>query len=97
MNPAKECLFTLKAAAPVPGPGRWLRTSNIREYAPGLVISANELRAAFREAGLECSMDTLIAHWKGAGVISPRLSSMSSVNVHRSPLYELNPSVFHAA
>jgi len=68
--------------------------SNIRQYAPGQVISAYELRAASREAGLDLSMDTLIAHWKGAGVISPRLSSWSPVAAHRSPLYELNPSVF---
>jgi hypothetical protein len=71
--------------------------SNIRQYAPGQVISANELRAAFREAGLDLPMDSLVAHWKGAGVLSPRLSSLSSVSTHRSPQYELNPSVFRAA
>ncbi len=70
--------------------------STILQYAPGQVISANELRAAFRETGIQRPMDTLIAHWKGAGVISPRLSSLSSVSAHRSPLYELNPSVFLA-
>jgi len=66
----------------------------ITEYAPGGVISANQLGAALHETGLECSLDTLIAHWKGAGVISPRLSSVRSVADHRSPLYEINPSVF---
>jgi hypothetical protein len=30
-------------------------------------------------------------------LLSPRLSSLSSVSTHRSPQYELNPSVFRAA
>jgi len=66
----------------------------VQEYAQGQVIGANELRAAFSEAGAKCDLDALIAHWKGAGVLSPRLSSLKSVADHRSPVYELNPAVF---
>jgi hypothetical protein len=68
--------------------------SCIRQYAPGSVISGNEIGAALREAGIEANLDTLVAHWKGAGVISPRLSSLRGVAAHRSPQYEINPSVF---
>ena len=68
--------------------------SYISQYAPGGILSGNALGAAFREAGIEASLDTLIAHWKGAGVISPRLSSLRSAAAHRSPQYEVNPSVF---
>jgi hypothetical protein len=68
--------------------------SCIRQYAPGSVISGNEIGAALREVGIEASLDTLIAHWKGAGVMSPRLSSLRGIAAHRSPQYEINPSIF---
>lgn len=68
----------------------------IFEYAPGHMIGANELGAAFWEAGMDLNLDALIAHWKGAGVISPRMSSLSSVAARRSPVYELHPAVFVA-
>lgn len=67
-----------------------------RQYAPGRVLSANQLKACLWEAGLSCNLDALIVEWKAAGVISPRLSSLRSVCAHRSPVYELNPSVFLA-
>ncbi|MFO7877763.1 MAG: hypothetical protein R6U55_14400 [Desulfovermiculus sp.] len=65
-----------------------------RQYAPGYVLSANLLRAALHEAGIHPDLEKVIIDFKAAGVLSPRLSSLSDAARHRSPLYEINPSVF---
>ncbi len=61
------------------------------QYSPGNVISVNRIGATLKEAGVDCNLDALIAHWKGFGIISLRLSSLRSVKVNRSPMYEINP------
>ena len=43
--------------------------------------------------GLSNRVDSLIAELKAAGIISPRLSSLSEVTREGSPIYELNPAV----
>lgn len=65
-----------------------------RQYAPGYIISANLLRAALHESGIDPDLEKVIIDFKAAGVLSPRLSSLSDAARHRSPLYEINPSVF---
>ncbi|MDZ7759253.1 MAG: hypothetical protein U5L00_03230 [Desulfovermiculus sp.] len=65
-----------------------------RQYAPGCEISANLLRAALREAGIHADLERLIIDFKAAGVLSPKLSSLSDTARHASPLYEINPAVF---
>lgn len=66
----------------------------VRQYAQGCVLSANLLGAALHEAGIPAGLERLIIGFKAAGVISPKLSSLSEAVRHRSPLYEINPSVF---
>jgi len=66
----------------------------VRQYARGDVLSANLLGAALHEAGIQADLETLIIEFKAAGVISPKLSSLPETARHRSPLYEMNPSVF---
>ncbi len=68
--------------------------NNIVQYSPGGVISANEIKAALAEAGIDCSLDALIVQWKSAGAISPRLSCLKSVTNHRSPVYEVHPALY---
>jgi hypothetical protein len=68
--------------------------SFVRQYAPGLVISANALHAALREARIPADPEKLIIDCKAAGVLSPRLSSFQDTAHHASPLYEINPCVF---
>jgi hypothetical protein len=68
-----------------------------RQYAPGAEISANLLRAALGEAGIRADLEKLIIDFKAAGVISPKLASLSDTARHASPLYEINPAVFNPA
>lgn len=56
-------------------------------------ITANRIKMICLRLGLGSRVDSLIAGLKAAGVISPRLRSVSEVNREGSPIYELNPSV----
>ena len=69
----------------------------VRQYAPGGKISANLLRAALGEAGIRADLEKLIIDFKAAGVLSPKLSSLTNTARHASPLYEINPAVFNPA
>jgi len=56
-------------------------------------ITGNQIRMICLQLGLGNRVDGLIAELKGAGIISPRLSSIPEVIREGSPIYELNPSV----
>ena len=56
-------------------------------------ISAGRINRVCLTFGFSNKTDWLIAELKGAGIISPRLSSPADVMHAGSPLYELNPSV----
>jgi hypothetical protein len=57
-------------------------------------IATVQIKKTCRELGLGNRVDTLIAELKASGVMSPKLSSLAEVARERSPLYELNPSLF---
>jgi hypothetical protein len=57
-------------------------------------ISAVQVREACITADLGDKVDVLIAELKAVGVMSPKLSSLAEVTRVRSPLYDLNPSLF---
>lgn len=56
-------------------------------------ISAGQITRVCLAYGFSNKTDWLIAELKGAGVISPRLSSPADVMRAGSPLYEMNPSI----
>jgi hypothetical protein len=56
-------------------------------------VSANQITRVCLAFGFSNKTDWLIAELKGAGVISPRLSSPADVMRAGSPLYEMNPSI----
>jgi hypothetical protein len=64
------------------------------EQAEDYRIAAVQIKKTCRELGLEERVDTLIAALKGSGVMSPKLGSLAEVARERSPLYEVNPSLF---
>ncbi len=66
----------------------------INEGCPSVGIDARQIKVACREMGFGERIDTMIAILKGAGVISPKLGSLSRVTRTQTPLYELNPSLF---
>jgi hypothetical protein len=56
-------------------------------------ITGIQIRMICLQLGLGNRVDGLIAELKAAGIISPRLSSITEVIREGSPIYELNPSV----
>jgi len=57
-------------------------------------VNALEIQAVCSEAGLGDRVDTLIAVFKGSGIMSPKLAPLAEVTRTGSPIYELNPCVF---
>ena len=66
---------------------------SIAEEAVNNRITGNQIRMICLRFGLSNRADVLIAKFKAAGIISPKLSSVPEVNKEGSPIYELNPSV----
>jgi len=66
----------------------------IRKGANHNIISGAGIAAASAQCGLRHKTGAMIAILKGAGIISPKLAAISSVAKSRSPLYEMNPSVY---
>ena len=66
----------------------------IKEGCPEIGINAKQIQVACREHGIEDRVDTMIAILKGAGIISPKLGSLSRVSRTQAPLYEVNPCLF---
>lgn len=64
------------------------------KQARGLVISAAGIDAACRNSGFYHKTGPLILILKGGGIISPKLASGISAAKRRSPVYELNPSLY---
>ena len=56
-------------------------------------ITGNQINEICLQFGLNNRADSLIAELKAAGIISPKLRSISDVLGARSPIYELNPSI----
>ncbi len=57
-------------------------------------LNAIQIKKVCNQLGLGDRVDSLIAELKGAGVMSPKLSSIAEVHKAGSPIYELNPSLF---
>jgi len=64
------------------------------EQAKSYRISAVQIKEICSELGMGDRVDMLIAELKAGGVMSPKLSSLAEVARARSPIYELNPSLF---
>jgi len=71
-------------------PGLVKRLFEVSRYG---LVSAAQIGVVCRTCGMEGKVDLLIAGLKGAGVMSPKLSSFAQVAQSGSPLYELNPSL----
>jgi len=80
------------------GETEWYRMSGLirrlGETADPCRISADQIRQVCQEFKLEDRIDVIIAELKGSGVMSPKLGSMAERLTMRSPVYELNPSLF---
>ena len=57
-------------------------------------LDAVQIKQVCNQFGLGDRVDSLISGLKGAGVMSPKLSSIVEVQRAGSPIYELNPSIF---
>ncbi len=57
-------------------------------------LNAVQIKQVCSQLGLGGRVDSLIAGLKGAGAMSPKLSSIVEVIRAGSPIYELNPSLF---
>ena len=57
-------------------------------------INGAKIGALCIQNGLTDKTGAMIAVLKGAGIISPKLASISRTAKTRSPLYEFNPSVY---
>jgi hypothetical protein len=66
---------------------------SIAEKAIDHKITGNQIKEICLQLGLDDRADGLIAELKAAGIISPKLSSLTDVVGAQSPIYELNPSV----
>jgi hypothetical protein len=64
------------------------------QQAKNYKITAVQINAICSELGLGGRVDALIAELKGSGVMSPKLGSLAEVSRARTPIYELNPSLF---
>ncbi|MEA3361430.1 MAG: hypothetical protein U9R17_18770 [Thermodesulfobacteriota bacterium] len=58
------------------------------------IVNANQIKKACMEFSLINRVDGLIAELKGAGFMSPKLSSLVEASMLGTPIYELNPSLF---
>jgi len=68
--------------------------TTLAEKAIDYKITGNQIKEICLQFGLNNKADGLIAELKAAGIISPKLSSIPDVIGARSPIYELNPSIF---
>ncbi len=66
----------------------------LRKESKDCKINALQIKKICSELVLEDRVDPLIAELKGSGVMSPKLGSLAEVIRERSPIYELNPSLF---
>jgi hypothetical protein len=77
------------------------------EKMPGLVLELSRacvhqsltgarIGAACVKSGLKDKTGAMIAVLKGAGIISPKLLSISRTSKSKSPLYEFNPAVYYS-
>ncbi len=82
----------------VSGEPEWERmpalVRRLSEISSSGVVTASQVREACHEVGLGERVDTMIAILKGAGVMSPKLGSLTQVTRAGTPLYELNPCLF---
>ena len=67
--------------------------ASMAQTATNKMVSGNKITKVCLDFGFSNKADWLIAELKGAGAISPKLSSPSDVMKAGSPLYELNPSL----
>ncbi len=58
-------------------------------------INAFQIKEACKKIGLAHKIDSIIASLKGAGIISPHLSSISEITTQakNAPFYEINPLI----
>ena len=66
----------------------------LKNGAVHLTLSGARIKAACHYHGLKGKTGSMIAVLKGAGIISPKLMSLSRTLRATSPLYEFNPSVY---
>ncbi len=57
-------------------------------------VNVLQLKRIGKSMRLDPDPDQLISQFKSAGILSPVLSPISRTMKYRSPLYEINPSVF---
>ena len=57
-------------------------------------VNGFKLDRMYREAGLGSKVGAMILELKGAGILSPKLDDFAEVQNARSPVYELNRSLF---
>ena len=65
----------------------------LKRESKGRNINAFQIKKICREIGLDSRTDSITAELKGAGIISPHLSSIPEIikQGQSSPLYEINP------
>ena len=64
------------------------------EYAEGRNVTAIQIKQASKALDLEDRVDSLIADLKACGILSPALGYLPEASKKRTPVYELNPSLF---
>ena len=64
------------------------------EYAEGRHVTAIQIKQASKALDLEDRVDSLIADLKACGILSPALGYLPEAAKKRTPVYELNPSLF---
>jgi len=69
-------------------------TQKLEEESKDYKINAFQIKEICQELDLGDRINPLIAGLKGSGVMSPKVSSLAEVIRERSPIYELNPSLF---
>jgi hypothetical protein len=64
------------------------------QQAKNYKVTAIQIKEVCTKLALGNRVDTLIAEFKGSGVMSPKLGSLAEVSRAGAPIYELNPSLF---
>ncbi len=66
----------------------------MRQRSNGYKISGDRIVEICRELDVADRMDAMIGGLKGSGVMSPFMASRARMAHERSPIYEMNPSLF---
>jgi len=66
----------------------------LEDNAKGMHVTAVQIKKACRALDLEDRVDSLIADLKACGILSPALGYLPEAAKKRTPVYELNPSLF---